>query len=205
MRTISFFIFCFTIASVCTILSLWQISRLQEKQTLLDSIQTNLKKSPVKLNPKKPPENWSVVKATGYFTDKLNERFYLQPRSHNNQKQHRILRILHVNENPIIIDLGWLPSNSPMLAHKTTISGFIRTPMKTSLFTPHNNLEKNQWYYINTNEIAQYTNLPVQNFYISQNKKLAQNIPNNHTQYSITWISLALIFFIMPFLTRKKW
>ena len=83
-----------------------------------------------------------------------------------------------------------------------TINGIVKFQQKINYFTPNNNVIKNEWYYININEVSNFLSLPLLNFYIVEENNIEEkypvgsqyniNIPNDHLQYAITWFSLAL-------------
>lgn len=184
MKFYWFFAFCIFIGIICLALGFWQIERLGQKQALLQQLKTE------------------KISVAGTFTDNEKERFILSARSRSQIIEHRIVRILHTQGKAILVDIGWVNKDTPFIAEKAEITGTQISPTEKNYFTPENNLSKNQWYYINIKEMAETSQIKLESFYISTDANLWQKIPNNHTQYAITWFCLAIIFLLTPFFTR---
>ena len=106
----------------------------------------------------------------------------------------------------ILVNRGFIPSDfnieSNIKSGEISINGIVKFQQKINYFTPNNNVIKNEWYYININEVSNFLSLPLLNFYIVEENNIEEkypigsqyniNIPNDHLQYAITWFSLAL-------------
>ena len=94
--------------------------------------------------------------------------------------------------------------------------GILKQANIKNIFTPENSLGENLWFYINTNEMSEYSDLNlIDNVFvdlikIDPNNKVSiinssiPKITNNHLQYAITWAILALLFLVMNYIYYKK-
>ncbi len=187
MRIYSFFAFCILIGLTGLALGFWQLERLQQKQVLLEKLKTE------------------KISISGQFRTNPKENFLLAARKRGLKIENRLLRILHSDDGrAVLVDVGWVEKGSVLQAMSLQINGTQVSILQKGYFTPENNLNHNQWYYINTQEMSQYSGVNLENYYISTDENLWQKIPNNHLQYAITWFCLGLIFLGCPFFARKN-
>ena len=95
------------------------------------------------------------------------------------------------------------------------ITGMINFSSKKPYFIPNNNLQNNDWYYVNIKEIGEYLSLNLLNYYLIEENNLAEpfpigsqyniDIPNDHLQYAFTWFSLALALSVFMHLVWRKY
>jgi surfeit locus 1 family protein len=110
----------------------------------------------------------------------------------------------------VIVNRGFVPLDrkdaaESVPAGRTDIVGIIRWPETRGLFTPADNLKDNVWYLRDIAAMAAAKHwVNIAPFYIDQESpappgglpklgKLVVNLPDNHLQYAITWLGLALV------------
>ena len=111
----------------------------------------------------------------------------------------------------IMIDKGFIPEsekNVRRMPGKIEVIGNLLWPNEIDGFTPDPNITKNIWFgrdlirmseHLGTHPIlvvARKTNPPTQTLH----QRVGVNIANNHLSYSITWFSLAFVWFGMTIL-----
>ena len=185
IRFYCFFAFCIFIGLTGLALGVWQLDRLQQKQVLLEKLKTE------------------KISITGQFKDNPKESFSVAVRKRGIEVEFRRLRILHSHDKAVLVDVGWVGANAPLLAERMEINGTQITILQKGYFTPENDLENNQWYYINTAEMSQFSGVELEDYYVSMDENLWQKVPNNHVQYAMTWFCLGLLFLGMPFFSRR--
>ena len=201
------------------VLGIWQIQRLNWKNELIKNFEDIRTASPINI------ENIDIkefvkIKTEGVINRK-NKIFF--PAKTNNGKVGLRLasEITLKNGKKYLLDEGWFENSkfeyfkNNQDIFKESIEGYIRYPRNPKLFTPDNNLEKNEWYTYDLLSIKIFFSSPINNkFFI---KKLNSNkedflIPashiyqfrNNHLQYAITWFLMSFAFFILFLVYLKK-
>ncbi len=185
IRFYSFVAFCVLIGLTGLALGAWQVERLGQKQVLLEKLKTE------------------KISIAGEFKNNPKEVFLLAARKRGLVIENRNLRVLHSDNKAVLVDVGWMPAGTALAAESVEISGTQISTLEKGYFTPENNPDKNQWYYINMAEMSEYSGVKLADYYVSTDENLWQKVPNNHLQYAITWFCLGLIFLGMPFFTRK--
>jgi len=96
------------------------------------------------------------------------------------------------------------------------IKGILKEANIKNIFTPNNSIKENFWFYINVNQMSEFTGLNlIDGVFLdliesSPDEKFTainSSIPkiiNNHLQYAITWAMLGLIFLVMNYIYNKK-
>lgn len=205
----------FTVPALIVLVGLgvWQLHRLQWKETLIDRLQSRAEQVPVDL-PKgmldEAADEFRAVTVTGHF-DNAHE-FYLVNRSLNGNAGMHILTplIRDDGDGAVLVDRGWVPFDKVdpatrkqgQIEGEVTVTGILRFPKGASVFTPDNDIEKNNWFYIELDRMAQLAKLNFENYYILSGDKdipgeypvgaqWTLDVPNNHLQYALTWFGLA--------------
>ena len=200
-------------------LGVWQLKRLEWKNEIISNF-NNLKISPaIDIDFVKIKE-FTKIKATG--TINRNKKIFFPAKTYNG-KAGMILasEFTTINGKKYLLDEGWFKNsrysyflnNSEKI--KVNIEGYIRFPRKPKIFTPKNNIIKNQWYTYDLIDIGNFLSSPLnQSFFIkkvSLNKEnflisssLKHNFANNHLQYAITWFLMSFSFIILFLVYLKK-
>lgn len=135
------------------------------------------------------------------------------PRSHNGKVgSHLYFRLIGKDGSSILVNGGWIESNVVFFGNSilglmtTEVTGVLVKPTGRNRFSPDNNPEKGEWFYIDTNEVAKYRNIKNLSPYVlfkqepsgaSDNfipAELSKTYltPQVHLQYAAFWYFMAL-------------
>ncbi|HWE74517.1 MAG TPA: SURF1 family protein [Stellaceae bacterium] len=209
-------------------LGTWQVQRLAWKEGLIAERNATLAAAPVPL-PKNLDEartlEFHPVHAEGEFLN--DHELYLNAQSLKGDQGFHILTPFRLADGPtVFIDRGFVPTDrqdpstraAGQIAGMTTVTGLLRLPEPPGTFTPANEPQKNSWFSINLEAMAQAAGAgSAMPFYIDAGKapvpggwpqggQTITDLPNNHLQYAITWFALAvaLIAIYIRFAIRRR-
>lgn len=211
----------FTIPAMIALLTLgiWQLQRLEWKETLIDRLQTRVEADAIAL-----PlgaldlEEWEFrrVTLTGQFQH--DREVHLLNRSLNGNPGLHVLTPLQRADDPdgplVLVNRGWVPfdrkdqSNRAegLVDGQVTVNGIVRFQRPITglqrVFLPLNEPANNIWYSADSDEITTALGTPVENFYVVDGndavpgtypvgKQWSVEIRNDHLSYAITWFLLA--------------
>ena len=216
----SFTLISIIISLICLSLSVWQINRLQWKKDLINNIESAYNSEPININTLSGDFNnfkFKKVYLEGYF---LNEKsMFLGPRTNINQVGYNLITPFLIKDNRyILINRGWIKEKIKINNQKKeyVIKGILKETNIKNIFTPNNSIKENLWFYININQMSEFTGLNLMDgvfldlIEISPDEKFTainSSIPkiiNNHLQYAITWAMLGLLFLVMNYIYNKK-
>ncbi|PPR17064.1 MAG: hypothetical protein CFH33_00216 [Alphaproteobacteria bacterium MarineAlpha9_Bin3] len=189
-------------------LGTWQLERLRWKTDILTSMKTSLSLPPIDISNEiiKNINNYSYrqIQLTGsyLYTNPLT----IYSKVLNKKVGKHLVIPFKTQYGTILVNRGFIPKDYKIPVSSETeiikINGMVKFQQSINYFTPQNNIFKNEWYYINIDEVSEYISLPLLNFYIVEENNIEEeypvgsqyniNIPNDHLQYAITWFSLAL-------------
>ena len=118
----------------------------------------------------------------------------------------------------VLINRGWIKEKkiNTNKNKKIFIKGIIKEANLKNIFTPKNNKKKNLWYYIDIDQMSEFTGLNLMKGVfldlISSNELQEHAVPNNsrvklsnnHLQYAVTWFLLGIVFLIMNYIYLRK-
>lgn len=119
----------------------WQLLRAQEKQQILDEIDTRLSAQPTTISELREAQTYTPLRLHGFYTD---EYFYLDNRTRNGRVGYEILQVFETGSDSArtrwLINRGWLPAGTDrrQLPHvdypwaAKVITGFLYPSAKTS-------------------------------------------------------------------------
>ena len=218
MKRVFFHVFFISCVALMVTLGTWQIIRYYEQQHYNETIKKQIFGEPFVATDQHrlavdDMELFKSIKIQGHIlTDSYIE---LSPKV--NAKGHIGKEYVFVFSSPdidgrfILVNVGWMPSSyqfnpKDIFNIETSIKGYIRHSGKSNPFVPDNNSIQNQWYYVNSKEIGNYLGYDVATSYmistsnpLIKGQSALQKLPLKHIdhfKYSITWFSLAVIFFI---------
>ena len=189
-------------------LGTWQLERLRWKTDILSSMKESLSLPPLKITSQVIDNidqySFRRIQLTGNYLYKNNITIY--SKVFNKKVGKHLIVPLETQYGIILVNRGFIPSDfnieNNIKSGEISINGIVKFQQKINYFTPNNNVIKNEWYYININEVSNFLSLPLLNFYIVEENNIEEkypvgsqyniNIPNDHLQYAITWFSLAL-------------
>ena len=208
------------ISLICFSLSIWQVKRLEWKKNLISNIEKAYNSDSININVLSGDlRNFKFknVYLEGTF---INEKsMFLGPRVNKDQVgYHLITPFLLKDGRYILTNRGWLKEIIKIREpnKEYLIKGILKESDIKNIFTPENNMEKNLWFYISTDEMSKFAGLRlVDNIFVdligsNPNHKLTiinsstPKIVNNHLQYAITWAILGLLFLVMNYIYSKR-
>ena len=201
-------------------LGTWQLERLRWKTDILSSMKESLSLPPLKITSQVIDNidqySFRRIQLTGNYLYKDNITIY--SKVFNKKVGKHLIVPLETKYGIILVNRGFIPSDfnieNNIKSGEISINGIVKFQQKINYFTPNNNVIKNEWYYININEVSNFLSLPLLNFYIVEENNIEEkypvgsqyniNIPNDHLQYAITWFSLALALCIFMNIFWRK-
>ena len=208
------------ISLICFSLSIWQVKRLEWKKNLISNIEKAYNSDSININVLSGDlRNFKFknVYLEGTF---INEKsMFLGPRVNKDQVgYHLITPFLLKDGRYILTNRGWLKEIIKIREpnKEYLIKGILKESDIKNIFTPKNNMEKNLWFYISTDEMSKFAGLRlVDNIFVdligsNPNHKLTiinsstPKIVNNHLQYAITLAILGLLFLVMNYIYSKR-
>lgn len=211
----------FTIPALIALvwLGVWQLQRLEWKETLIDRLNTRAEAEAVELpSGDLDIDNWEFqrVTLTGEFLH--DHEVHLLNRSLNGNPGLHILTPLRRTDIPgeptVLVNRGWVPfelkeqSARPqgLIEGPVTVEGIVRFQRPITglqrVFLPENEPANNIWYSVDQGQIEEDAGLTLTNFYVVDGntdvpgtyplgKQWILDIRNDHLQYAITWFLLA--------------
>lgn len=201
-------------------LGTWQLERLRWKTEILNTMRTSLSLPPLEISDEiiKNIKNHSYrqIQLSGHY---LYDNYITIYSKVLDKKVGKHLVIpFKTQYGTILVNRGFIPKDFKILdstnSESIKINGIVKFQQNINYFTPNNSISKNEWYYININEISEYISIPLLDFFIIEENNIEEkypvgsqyniNIPNDHLQYAITWFSLALALSIFMNIFWRK-
>ena len=188
-------------------LGTWQLERLRWKTNILSAMKENLSLPPLQISEQiiKNINQYSFrrIQITGNYL--YNNSITIYSKVLNKKVGKHLVVPIETQYGTILVNRGFIPKDfniSDDIKYEIIkINGIVKFQQNIKYFTPKNNISKNEWYYINIDEVSDYLSIPLLNFYIMEENNIKEkypvgsqyniNIPNDHLQYAITWFSLA--------------
>ena len=211
--------------SILISLSLWQVKRLKWKSELINERVASFELDPINLediiNPEKNEFRKVLVKG-----EILNEHEMFMPAlsKRGNNGFHILVPIKTKDNNYIIYDTGWIPLKKKKKEDRVnnissnfeTFEAVIRTSGRKGYFQPDNDTDTNTWFFVEPTKMSNFIGIKLQkNFYLEAFDNGPNGYPlgnqtriylrNNHLQYALTWLMIALgLVGVCFFATLKK-
>ena len=151
------------ISLICFSLSVWQIKRLQWKKDLINNIENAYNSKSININTLSGDLNnfkFKKVHLEGYF---LGEKsMFLGPRVNKDQVGYNLITpFLLKDDRYILINRGWIKEKIKINNQKKEyeIKGILKEANIKNIFTPNNSIKENFWFYINVNQMSEFTGL----------------------------------------------
>lgn len=199
-------------------LGAWQMERRAWKIDILDRIATNQAAAPITLDEllKGDPlrREYGRVRVSGTFLH--DKEFFLAARSLKSKVGMQVVTPLRTDDGIVVLfDRGWIPSDKRepdkraegQRPGKVELTGIVRRSQIARQFAPDNDPAKNFWFHVDVpvmRKMAGGKPDPVlDSFFLDADAtpnpggipvggQTRLDIPNDHLQYAITWLLIAL-------------
>ena len=217
MKRIFPHLFVFLTFCLCMYLGIWQLQRMEWKNSILDRIENNMQTI---ILPKEyqniEEDEFKQMKIVGRFLH--DEEFHILSRTYNGKAgTHVVTPLLTESGDKILVNRGWVKADGDYEKPTDTIevTGVIRVSQKGGWLALENDPENNHWFSIDLPVMYEKINQDPKGFYIdrvSDDKTYPLSLPkeiklhNSHLQYVITWFSLSfalLVIYYFRFWKRK--
>jgi len=207
-------IFMLFLISCFILLGIWQVNRMQWKNNLIDTAQTNSGLNPISSMPQNYED--SLLYRQVDFTAQLvkTKKLIMIPESYKQKFYYRVMAPVKLNDKLVLVDFGLAQSKNIQLPDKIKTRAVIFNFDRMNIFYPSNNPEKLVWYNTDHQTLKNYLGINIEPFYlkivpgfgINENfviKPFATSYRNDHLMYAITWFVLAF-FCSIVFYFRVK-
>lgn len=174
-------------------LGTWQLQRLEYKKQIIAEIAEQDVAPALQVVPN-PLAYYANVKLSGKLD--YNKPIYLYRLDSKGKPGYDLILPLVRDDGVVLVKfpLKTLEQVKSETDSDFTPSGKLLPFAKKSYFTPYNNTQKKQWYYLDVAELEQYAGYKLVPAIISDDPI---SIRNDHLIYAFTWYGLALICFII--------
>ncbi len=205
-------------AAILMSLGLWQLRRLEWKETVLAEIEARIHAAPVALPAQPDPEadRFLPVTVTG---DILGPTIRVLVSQKTQGAGYRLINAMDLDGRVILVDRGYVRlENTPPMPpfENVTVTGNLHWPDERDSFTPENDRTANIWFAREVDVLAQalntdpvlviaretsYDDAPVAPLPVG-----VEGIPNDHFGYAVQWFGLAAVWTAMLglFLWRQR-
>jgi surfeit locus 1 family protein len=209
----------------CLGLGTWQLQRLQWKQALLDRIAVQMA-APAATLPE-TPEDWRPLDfrrftISGHYLHEHEQ--ILGPRSYRGQSGYHVITPFRLTDTRLLlVNRGWVPPGARdpgrraegQLRGSQTVTGVLRAEFARGTWTPDYDAGARLWFWYDVAGIAGVTGLALLAPVLQLDAGTVAGglpiggitdiaIPNNHLQYAITWLALALVTLVMFVIFRLR-
>lgn len=209
------------------VLGVWQLERLEWKQSILRKIEQNLHEAaqPLPAEIADPDAlEYSFVSAEGtYLHDK---ELLLGAQYYSGILGYKLLTPLQLTDGRmVLVNRGWVPkeqreqdTRAETLAEGVqTVEGIVRMPNRRNIFTPENDPTGSGWFWIDQSAIEGVTGVSLMPIVLERVSEGGEGLPipakkaielrNDHFMYAITWFAMAIIVVVIYFtyhLSKRK-
>jgi len=205
-------------AAILVSLGVWQLRRLEWKETVLAEIEARIHATPVALPAQPDPEvdRFLPVRVTG---DILAPSIRVLVSQKSEGAGYRLINAMQLDGREILVDRGFIrldatPKQPPF--DNVTVTGNLHWPQERDSFTPENDRAANIWFAREVEVLAQalgtdpvlliaretsFDDSPVTPLPVGP-----EGIPNDHFGYAVQWFGLAAVWTAMLglFLWRQR-
>lgn len=228
---VGFFIFCFALVTLFTLLGVWQLQRFEFKKELLSSFQQNLHATalPFSALQSTNSKEFQQVTVVGHYLNSLN--MLVQNQFNQSQLGYEVLTPLQLtgDKKILLVDRGWvaksekLPKIDAVVAEQH-IAGYLKNPNANQFILGKNILQASGspliMQKIDLVELRQITHLTFYPFILRLNPQEANGfvrnwpivtvMPERHMGYAIQWflmaiaVAIAFLFFCCERINKKE-
>jgi surfeit locus 1 family protein len=188
-------------------LGTWQVYRLNYKTDLIQSLTNQLQLPPIE-KLQEPITYYRQVNLSGQFL--IDKTMYMYNLNKQGKPGYNLIIPFKLRDNKIVlVKYSWVKDKNQNIEDDlpSIIKGVIMPVEGKSKFIPENELERNQWYYINLSQMERFTGLNLLPIIINTDinpDDLPLSIRNDHLGYAIIWYALAAIGAIIIFIKSKS-
>ncbi len=205
--------------AVLIALGLWQVHRLEWKETLLARIAAARDSAPVtgaQLSTAPADNDFYYHPAAIYGLYDNTKAFAVGPRTHNGEVGYHLISALQILEDDhpaytLLVNRGWVPAiPDSMPGGFMTVKGMLRPVEKPNRFVPPNDPAKDAWYSIDIPQLIAAKGMqnilpyvlyatdedpadPVMTVTGAYHAAGGPDLPNNHRQYAMFWFAMAAV------------
>jgi surfeit locus 1 family protein len=195
-------------------LGVWQVQRQVWKNGILAEIEARIAAAPIELPVAPDPvaNAWAPVTVSGELAGE--ELRVLTTNADLGGPGYRVISVLTAGDRRIMVDLGYIPETAAGLlrmAPELTVTGNLHWPDEVDGWTPEPDQTRNIWFARDVPAMAAALNaepfLVVARTFTPVTLGAGRpvvplpidtaTIPNNHTQYAITWFLMAAVWAAM--------
>ncbi len=212
----------FTVPALIALLTLgiWQLQRLEWKETLVDRLQTRAEQTAVPMpTGQLTEEEWEYRNVTLRGTFLHDQEVHLLNRSLNGNPGLHIFTPLRRSDDGapavVLINRGWVPfefkdpatRQDGQLSGEVEIEGLLRFEKPAgaiqSAFLPENEPARNMWYRLDIAQASDVSGEALPRYYVMDGRteipglypvgrQWTLDIRNDHLQYALTWFIFAI-------------
>jgi surfeit locus 1 family protein len=198
-------------------LGVWQLERRAWKLSVLAQID-QAESGPAIPMPADPPP-FAKVRVTGTLRPDLQARYGSDVRelpSGSAIGAYLIEPLERPGQEPLLVDLGWVPTGQTVAPSGTVVEGYIRAPSRPGLFSAKDDPAGRRFFTLDPAPIAASLGLarvapftlvamgPVTPGVFPQPAETLPRPPNDHLNYALTWFGLALALVVVFAVYARK-
>ncbi len=198
-------------------LGTWQLRRLEWKLGVLAQID-HAEAAPAIPLPAYPPP-FAKVRATGTLRPDLQARYGSTVRDLPSGPvigAELIEPLERPGQDPLLVDLGWVPTGQSVAPGGTQVEGYVRTPDRPGLFSAPNDPATHRFFTLDPAPIAASLGLtraapfvlvamgPALPGVFPQPAQALPRPPNDHLNYALTWFGLAFALVVVFVVYARK-
>jgi len=206
----SFSFFMLTCVGVLLSLGTWQLYRKEEKETLIQTMQTHRALPAQNVDEKGDILPFQPLIAQGTFIP--NQMIFLLSKTHQGKAGKLVLHVLRTQGGQyLLVQRGWTQEETVAFPQgQILLEGTARVPTPPTLFQPPNTPPSYFW--IDLVHLSKEICHPLLPYYMvaktSSDPAILPldplpTLPNNHLQYALTWYGLACVVLFMLFYRNK--
>ncbi len=203
-------------AAILISLGVWQLRRLEWKETVLAQIEARIVANPVALpaTPDPDADRFLPVKVSG---DILGSTIRVLVSQKSEGAGYRLINAMDLDGRRILVDRGFVrlqqtPPEPPF--ENVTVTGNLHWPQERDSYTPDNDRAANIWFAREVGVLAQelgtdpvlviaretsFDDSPVTPLPVG-----SEGIPNDHLGYAVQWFGLAAVWLAMLGLFMRR-
>lgn len=215
-----YFFLAFVISGAIVLASLggWQVKRLTWKNEIIQKIEIQQKQDTVPLVELRNDDlSYHKVSLSGRY-DYDRERFLILQKKGEVMGVHHVVPFVLNNGKMVVVDRGWLPEtqkDSLKSVQEKNIEGILIPPPRSNIFTPKNNPNSKDIYWIALEDILSKEDIEKAYPYLLLKTSVFKNdmpqpyadvpsIRNKHLSYALFWFTLSLSLIGIGYLVLRK-